>query len=70
MKPDLTEDAQDSVKSTTDVAAERVCLRCRTRFWSEGFGERICTRCKGTVSWRMSVPSSGGFGRARGGGSN
>lgn len=29
-----------------DAPAERNCLRCQTAFWSEGFGERICKRCK------------------------
>ena len=55
-------------RATSDIAAERVCLRCRTTFWSEGFGERICSRCKGTVVWRTAVPGGGGAGRRRSGG--
>ncbi|ETX13269.1 hypothetical protein OCH239_12555 [Roseivivax halodurans JCM 10272] len=54
-----------------DVAAERICLSCTTAFWSEGFGERICKRCKGTTAWRTSVPAGGGStGRRRSGGSS
>jgi hypothetical protein len=46
-----------------DIAAKRNCLRCKSTFWSEGFGERVCTRCKGMVSWRSGV--SGGYGQTR-----
>jgi hypothetical protein len=42
-----------------DIAKERGCLRCGTRFWSEGFGQRICGRCKSSVTWRTAVPASG-----------
>jgi len=31
-------------------------MRCRTSFWSDGFGERICPRCKGSASWRAAMP--------------
>ena len=54
--------------ATADIAAERACLRCRSTFWSEGFGERICARCKGTVAWRSAVPGGSGQGRSRSGG--
>lgn len=50
-----------------DVPAQRPCLRCRTSFWSEGFGERICARCKGTAAWRTSVSPGSGRGGRRGG---
>lgn len=39
-----------------DVPRTRRCLRCRTPFPSEGFGERICRPCKGTNAWRTAVP--------------
>lgn len=56
------------VRATADIAASRVCLRCRSSFWSEGFGERICSRCKGSVAWRSSVAGGGGQGQRRSGG--
>ncbi len=34
-------------RAHNDMPQERLCLRCRTPFWSEGLGERICRRCKG-----------------------
>lgn len=57
-----------AMKATADIAAARVCLKCRSTFWSEGFGERICSRCKGTVAWRSSVSGGTGQGRRRSGG--
>jgi uncharacterized paraquat-inducible protein A len=30
----------------------RQCLRCQATFHSEWIGERICSRCKGTTTWR------------------
>lgn len=39
-----------------DVAQERRCLRSEASFMSEGFGERICRRCKGLNAWRDAVP--------------
>lgn len=53
------------IRARADVAAERACLRCRTVFWGEGFGQRICARCKSTVSWRSAAPASGGQGGHR-----
>ncbi len=48
-----------------DVPQERHCLRCCTVFWSEGFGERICRRCKGSNAWRNGVSVSQGAARRR-----
>jgi DnaJ-class molecular chaperone len=45
-----------------DVPRERACLRCKTMFSSEGFGERICKRCKGSSTWRNPASASGGGG--------
>ena len=45
-----TDAETETTRATADIAAERVCLRCRSTFWSEGFGERICSHCKGTVA--------------------
>ena len=59
---DSTETFQTVVKARGDVAAERVCLRCKTTFRSEGFGERICPRCKGSSTWRSNVPFGDGQG--------
>lgn len=56
------------VRATADIAAERVCLKCRSPFWSEGFGERICSRCKGSAVWRAAISEGGGHGRRRSGG--
>jgi hypothetical protein len=42
-----------------DVPKLRKCLRCQAEFKSEGFGERICKRCKSAKSWRSSRVESG-----------
>lgn len=62
---DSTEIYQTIVKARGDVAAERSCLRCKATFQSEGFGQRICTRCKGTSSWRSAIPDGNGQSRRR-----
>lgn len=36
-------------RAVSDVPQERRCLRCETSFCSEGFGERICRRCRGLM---------------------
>jgi hypothetical protein len=48
-----------------DVAAERACLRCRKPFPSEGFGERICKRCKSQSAWKSAIPPGDGGSRRR-----
>jgi|GEM_PF-1066710 len=48
-----------------DIPRERPCLRCETTFMSEGFGERICRRCKGLNAWRSAVAVSPGAARRR-----
>lgn len=53
------------VRARGDIAAERACLRCRTVFWSEGFGQRVCPRCKSSTSWRSAVASGSGNGHRR-----
>lgn len=57
-----------TVKATADIAAARVCLRCGSTFWSEGFGERICSRCKGSAVWRSAISEGSGQVRCRSGG--
>ncbi len=47
-------------RAVGDVPQERRCLRCETSFWSEGFEERICRRCKGLNAWRNAAPVSSG----------
>ena len=51
-----------------DVPKLRCCLRCDASFWSEGFGQRICARCKGRTAWRAAVPEGVSKGRSRSGG--
>ncbi|AXI55475.1 hypothetical protein C1J05_14040 [Sulfitobacter sp. JL08] len=54
-----------TVRARRDVPQERQCLRCETLFWSEGFGERICRRCKRLNAWRNAAPDSSGSSRRR-----
>ncbi|MCC5975975.1 MAG: hypothetical protein JJT81_18265 [Rubellimicrobium sp.] len=42
-----------------DVPAERLCLRCNAAFWSTGFGERICKKCKAQSAWKSASLSVG-----------
>ena len=56
------------IRAVGDVPKPRICLRCNTSFWSEGFGQRICARCKGTTAWRAAVPEGVSQGRRRSGG--
>lgn len=56
---------EHGTKARGDVPGERRCLRCATLFRSEGFGERICGRCKGQNAWRNAVSVSSGGGRRR-----
>ncbi len=60
---DATEETAASSKARGDAPAERACLRCCTMFWSEGFGQRICARCKTSATWKSGI--SAGDGRAR-----
>jgi hypothetical protein len=55
-------------ETTADVAAARACLRCRSTFWSEGGGERLCSRCKGSAVWRSAIHEGSGRGWRRSGG--
>jgi len=49
-------------KARGDVPAERACLCCGERFWSEGFSERICRTCKSKKTWRSAVSIPGARG--------
>ena len=62
---DRTETLQSVARARGDIAAERVCLRCKATFWSEGFGERICPHCKSSSLWRSNVPFSERHGSRR-----
>ena len=42
-----------SAMATADIAAERICLRCRSTFRSGGPDERICPRCMGMAVWSV-----------------
>ena len=57
-----------TIKATAEVATARACLRCRATFWSEGFGKRICSRCKGSAVWHSAIYEGIGQGRRRSGG--
>ncbi len=48
-----------------DFPAELYCLRCSAAFWNEGFGERICKRCKSQASWKSATASGDGSGHRR-----
>ncbi len=48
-----------------DVPKNRPCLRCKIVFESEGFGDRICRRCKATSAWRSNIAVSPGSARRR-----
>lgn len=52
-------------KSVGDIPLERRCLRCVAAFWSEGFGERICRRCKGLNAWKNAVATGSVASRRR-----
>lgn len=34
----------------------RQCLRCATDFTSQWSGERVCSRCKSSNTWRSGLP--------------
>ncbi len=51
-----------------DAPQERACLRCKVLFPSEGFGQRICARCKGSSVWRAAIPEGVSYGKRRSGG--
>jgi len=54
-----------TLQARGDMPAERHCLRCKVAFWSEGFGERICKRCKSQAAWKSAIPSGDGGSRRR-----
>lgn len=66
-KVDVTQMDHPS-RALGDVPKLRVCLGCDASFWSEGFGQRICARCKGRTAWRAAVPEGVSKGRSRSGG--
>ena len=55
----LFSDQTYSAKTPRDVPTTRACLRCKAVFQSEGFGERICPRCKGSSVWKSALPLRG-----------
>jgi methylphosphotriester-DNA--protein-cysteine methyltransferase len=64
MKTEVTEIYQPP-SALNDTPKERNCLRCKVKFWSSGFGERVCRRCKGLSAWRNSAPANPGTSRNR-----
>ena len=67
MKTDLTVTDIWPTGAVADIAAERNCLRCRKTFWSEGFGQRVCAKCKGSSVWRSAISEGVSQGRRTGG---
>ena len=62
------DEESETPRAEADIAGERACLRCRSLFWSEGFGQRVCARCKGSAVWRAAISEGGGHGSRRSGG--
>ena len=56
-----------TIKVPAEIPCARICLRCGSTFWSEDFGERICSRCEGSAVWRSTVYEGSGQGRRRSG---
>ena len=48
-----------------DLSKLRRCLRCRVKFRSAWAGERICSRCKTTNTWRSGTPQRSFAGSGR-----
>lgn len=47
--------ANRSKRKSVDTHSERktrTCLMCRRKFMSEWIGERVCKKCKATVTWK------------------
>lgn len=42
-----------------DVPKPRRCLRCETPFVSEWSGNRVCSRCRSSGTWKIGVPHIG-----------
>jgi uncharacterized paraquat-inducible protein A len=61
----LFDDQPSPTKTPRDVPTTRACLRCKAVFQSEGFGERICPRCKGSSVWKSAPPTRGDGTRQR-----
>lgn len=55
-------------RASEDIPKTRPCLCCSASFWSDGFGQRICSRCKGSPAWRSAIPEGISQGRRRFGG--
>jgi len=47
---------ESSVRPASDTSKVRHCLRCNDSFSSEWAGERICSRCKKSSTWRNGDP--------------
>ena len=63
---DIPDPEAEYVRPAHDVRKIRNCLRCQEKFESEWFGERICSRCKKTHSWKRGIPlGDHGSGRNR-----
>lgn len=59
MTRDDSHQVPSAAVAAADVASQRLCLRCRNAFKSEGFGERICPRCKRSRTWNSGAAVRG-----------
>lgn len=48
---------KDKISEMNSTMKVRCCLRCRSQFFSDGPGNRICGACKNTDDWK----SGGGY---------
>lgn len=55
----MTDTLLPPTRARGDVPAERVCLKCKSAFWSEGFGARLCKRCKAGGTWKNGALARG-----------
>lgn len=48
------EEAMSPNRARNSKAKVRACLRCRSQFFSEGPGNRVCDLCKSSSDWNSS----------------
>ena len=55
----MTEFILAPTRARGDVPAQRICLKCKAPFLSDGFGERLCKRCKSGGTWKNTALARG-----------
>ena len=53
------------VRAISDIPKLRACMLCKENFQSDGFGDRICRRCKSSNTWRNGIATT--YGKSRNG---